>query len=99
MPSNRLIRLSHSLVDCLFSSLYVSFFESAPSPLIISLQVPETKGLSLEEMDEVFGARGLAAADLQRQAEISHRIGLSAYDDHPGASTEKFESDYKDDHA
>ena len=43
--------------------------------------VPETKGLSLEEMDEVFGSVGLAASDMQRQAEINKAIGLSAYDD------------------
>lgn len=43
-------------------------------------QVPETKGLTLEEMDEVFGDReGLAVADQQRQNEIVDRIGLSAY--------------------
>ncbi|KAF8558153.1 general substrate transporter [Imleria badia] len=42
--------------------------------------VPETKGLTLEEMDEVFGDReGLAVADQQRQNEIAERIGLSAY--------------------
>jgi hypothetical protein len=43
-------------------------------------QVPETKGLTLEEMDEVFSDReGLAVADQQRQNEIADRIGLSAY--------------------
>lgn len=42
--------------------------------------MPETKGLTLEEMDEVFGDReGLAVADQQRQNEIAERIGLSAY--------------------
>ena len=45
------------------------------------MQVPETKGLSLEEMDEAFGdaGRGLARKDLDRQAEINRRIGLDAY--------------------
>lgn len=47
----------------------------------MSTQVPETKGLTLEEMDDVFGSVGLAAADQQRQAEINKAIGLSAYDD------------------
>lgn len=47
-------------------------------------------------MDEVFGAQGLAAADLQRYADISKRIGLSSYDE---PATEKFDSDtYKSDH-
>ncbi|TCD65240.1 hypothetical protein EIP91_002948 [Steccherinum ochraceum] len=48
--------------------------------LFILFFVPETKGLSLEEMDEVFGAQGLAAADQERQEAINKRIGLNAYD-------------------
>ncbi|KEP47671.1 putative MFS sugar transporter [Rhizoctonia solani 123E] len=40
--------------------------------------VPETKGLTLEEMDLAFGdSSGTAAADRERMAEISARIGLS----------------------
>ncbi|KAI6025864.1 general substrate transporter [Pisolithus orientalis] len=39
-----------------------------------------TKGLTLEEMDAVFGDReGLGVADQERQTEIANRIGLSAY--------------------
>jgi len=39
--------------------------------------VPETKGLSLEEMDEVFGdSSGLGQADLERQKSIHRRLGL-----------------------
>jgi hypothetical protein len=42
--------------------------------------VPETKGLTLEEMDDVFGDReGLGVADQQRQNAIADRIGLTAY--------------------
>ncbi|KAG1729666.1 general substrate transporter [Suillus paluster] len=42
--------------------------------------VPETKGLTLEEMDDVFGDReGLAVADQQRQNAIADRIGLTAF--------------------
>ena len=42
--------------------------------------VPETKGLSLEEMDEVFGDEGGSSAkELEHQAEIARRIGLEAY--------------------
>lgn len=43
--------------------------------------MPETKGLSLEEMDEVFGSVGVAAADQERMTEISKRIGLDVFDD------------------
>ncbi|KAF8905105.1 general substrate transporter [Gymnopilus junonius] len=39
--------------------------------------VPETKGLTLEEMDEVFGAsQNLAVADQERQEAIFGRLGL-----------------------
>ncbi|KAI0030130.1 general substrate transporter [Vararia minispora EC-137] len=48
--------------------------------LFILLFVPETKGLTLEEMDEVFGDEaGTSARDLERQAEIARRIGLEKY--------------------
>jgi hypothetical protein len=41
---------------------------------------PETKGLTLEEMDKAFGdEQGLSIVDQQRHAEISRRIGLEAY--------------------
>ncbi|OBR04888.1 Hexose transporter [Colletotrichum higginsianum IMI 349063] len=40
--------------------------------------VPETKRLSLEEMDLVFGSEGTAAADFERMEEINTEIGLSA---------------------
>ncbi|KAI0685327.1 general substrate transporter [Cytidiella melzeri] len=68
--------------------------------LFVLFCVPETKGLSLEEMDEVFGAEGLAAAELQRHDEISNRLGLFAYDQPPSSPTEKYETEsYKADHA
>ncbi|KAL1956883.1 hypothetical protein VTO42DRAFT_6731 [Malbranchea cinnamomea] len=46
--------------------------------LFIAFLVPETKQLSLEEMDIIFGSKGTAAADYERQAEISREIGLDA---------------------
>ena len=49
--------------------------------LFILFLVPETKGLTLEEMDQVFGSVGLAAADHQRQEEINRTIGLSVYEE------------------
>lgn len=63
-------------------------------------KVPETKGLTLEEMDDVFGdANGSSAADLERIAAIHKRIGLTAYaggEDHGSrGSAEKMGSDLK----
>lgn len=37
---------------------------------------PETKGLSLEEMDILFGSIGTAAADAERMREINREVGL-----------------------
>ncbi|KAF8149903.1 general substrate transporter [Crassisporium funariophilum] len=52
-------------VFSLLGGLFVMFF------------VPETKGLTLEEMDDVFGSsEGLAAADQERQDAIFRRLGL-----------------------
>ncbi|PLB45113.1 sugar transporter [Aspergillus steynii IBT 23096] len=44
--------------------------------LFIAFLVPETKQLSLEEMDVIFGSEGTAVSDYERQAEISREIGL-----------------------
>jgi hypothetical protein len=53
--------------------------------LFILFFFPETKGRTLEEMDELFGAAGsLAAADQARLADINRRLGLDQY-----ASSEK----------
>jgi hypothetical protein len=38
--------------------------------------VPETKRLTLEEMDVIFGSEGTAQADLERMEEINKEIGL-----------------------
>ncbi|RAH47445.1 putative MFS monosaccharide transporter [Aspergillus aculeatinus CBS 121060] len=46
--------------------LYVLFF------------VPETKGRTLEEMDEVFGSEGMAAEDEALRQQIDRDIGLTA---------------------
>ncbi|KAJ5188903.1 Major facilitator superfamily domain general substrate transporter [Penicillium cf. griseofulvum] len=40
--------------------------------------VPETKGRTLEEMDELFGSVGLAAADTGRKERIEREVGLLA---------------------
>ena len=49
------------------------------TPAARGSQVPETKGLTLEEMDSVFGSEGLAAADAERQLAIEKRLGLDQY--------------------
>jgi len=58
--------------------------KTPPQPIISktnrSLQVPETKGRTLEEMDEIFGqgeAR-FAAEDAARKDRIEREIGLTA---------------------
>ncbi|GLI74839.1 hypothetical protein PoHVEF18_003087 [Penicillium ochrochloron] len=40
--------------------------------------VPETRGRTLEEMDELFGSSGMAAADTARKTRIEREIGLLA---------------------
>jgi len=40
--------------------------------------VPETKRLSLEEMDIIFGSEGTSQADFERMDEINREIGLAA---------------------
>jgi hypothetical protein len=40
--------------------------------------VPETKRLTLEEMDVIFGSEGVAQADFERMEEINKEIGLDA---------------------
>jgi len=68
--------------------------------------LPETKGLTLEEMDELFGDAGFAEADQALKARIERDIGLTAllYGDEEPAMTEKTdakgrgeEREYKED--
>ncbi|KAH9908851.1 putative hexose transport-related protein [Xylariomycetidae sp. FL2044] len=40
--------------------------------------VPETKRLTLEEMDIIFGSEGTAQADFERMEEINREIGLTS---------------------
>jgi len=67
--------------------------------------VPETKRLTLEEMDLVFGSSGVAEADRLRMVEINREIGLDSrvhgeerlsdekrgatYDEKPGSQAER----------
>lgn len=57
--------------------------------------VPETKGRTLEEMDELFGSTGLAAADDERKRRIERDIGLLALlgEDDSGVEESKTASD------
>ena len=52
--------------------------------------VPETKGRTLEEMDEIFGSQGMASADAERKHRIEREIGLLAL---VGAEAPEFEKD------
>ncbi|KAL2671443.1 hypothetical protein Neosp_014031 [[Neocosmospora] mangrovei] len=45
--------------------------------VFIYFVVPETKRLSLEEMDLIFGSEGTAQADAERMDEINREIGLA----------------------
>lgn len=46
--------------------------------LYVYFLVPETKGRTLEEMDELFGATGMATEDAKLKERIEREIGLLA---------------------
>ncbi|KAH6645480.1 general substrate transporter [Truncatella angustata] len=57
--------------------------------------VPETKRLTLEEMDVIFGSEGTAAADFERMEEINREIGLTSILQGMGSGHEHAVSDEK----
>ncbi|KAK5130378.1 hypothetical protein LTR08_002170 [Meristemomyces frigidus] len=60
---------------------------------------PETKGLSLEEMDVLFGSVGVAQADAERMREITKEIGLDEMVRHGSVQHEPTFLGEKNDHA
>lgn len=50
--------------------------------------VPETKRLTLEEMDTIFGSEGTALKDQERMAEINREIGLAGLSGDASSGTE-----------
>lgn len=56
--------------------------------LYVIFLVPETKGRTLEEMDEIFGSHGVAAEDEALKRRIEHDIGLLALLGEDSTSTE-----------
>lgn len=81
-------QITPDLLECITYGTYILF------GLLISLGaafiwffVPETKRLTLEEMDLLFGG-GTAQKDQERMAEINHEIGLAALSDEGRVSSE-----------
>jgi hypothetical protein len=57
---------------------------TALGAVFIFVFFPETKGLSLEEMDVLFGSVGTAARDNERWAEVHREVGLTDLLEHAG---------------
>ncbi|KAF2459811.1 MFS sugar transporter-like protein [Lineolata rhizophorae] len=55
--------------------------------VFVWLVVPETKSLTLEEMDLIFGSPGTAEADAERMREINRELGLDDLVQHIGVET------------
>lgn len=60
--------------------------------------VPETKGRTLEEMDELFGTSGVAAADAERKHRIESELGLLELVGVETPSEKKFEGVQTEEH-
>lgn len=66
---------------------------TAGGALFLWLYVPETKRLTLEEMDVVFGSVGVARADSASMREINREIGLDDALRNMGIRTDNERSD------
>jgi len=71
VPKKRFLRFGTNDVFPVFFGLLTTM-----GAAFIYFLVPETKGLSLEEMDIIFGSVGTAQADAERMREINKEVGL-----------------------
>jgi len=60
--------------------------------------VPETKRLTLEEMDVIFGSQGTAQADFERMEEINREIGLFTLLQSSNGTSSPLEKEKRDSH-
>ncbi|KAF2476773.1 MFS sugar transporter-like protein [Lindgomyces ingoldianus] len=65
--------------------------------LFTYLITPETKGLSLEEMDILFGSVGVAEREKERWREVHAEVGLTALLERAGLSVGEASGEYKAD--
>ncbi|MCJ1351520.1 MAG: hypothetical protein MMC33_001504 [Icmadophila ericetorum] len=76
-PSNARHAQRNGIINFLLSGTFIFFgVLTFIGAAFVWFFVPETKCLTLEEMDTIFGSSGIAAADQQRMADINREIGL-----------------------
>jgi MFS family permease len=72
-------QITPELLDSITYGTYILFgLLTFVGAAFIWFFVPETKRLTLEEMDTIFGSEGAALKDQERMAEINREIGLAA---------------------
>ncbi|KAF2088801.1 general substrate transporter [Saccharata proteae CBS 121410] len=70
-------QVTPDMLDSLKYGTYIFFgLLTFGGAVFVWLLVPETKGLSLEEMDLVFGSVGVAERDRERMGEVLREVGL-----------------------
>ncbi|KAH9869049.1 hypothetical protein J1614_008126 [Plenodomus biglobosus] len=86
-------QITPDLLDKITYGTYILFgLLSFIGSAFIWFFVPETKRLSLEEMDIVFGSEGTALKDRERMEEINREIGLSVI---AGAEPPRYDENIK----